>query len=1206
MKVPLKLNLLLIFLVLAISSCKNNRQTTLNIADDGWRLLPDTKAEWKNDSLYLPDEVNLAKLPVNPPTGGWEALNDKAGMEVKLPSTVEEHYWGKWGLRDYDHEYCYETVDKAVKNGNYVGVSWWWKKVDVPAGFKNKKAILFIRGARFRAEVYMNKKLVGYNIIEETSFTCDVSDAIIPGQENLLAIRITNPGGRLDWIDTELMKWGKYEFHKSRGFGGLDRGITLTAHEPVYFKDLYVLNTPTINKIDVHAIITNTTNENFSGALRYEMTDPDNHSLLIRTDKEINLAPLQTLDIAYELTNEQAVFWSVQNPKLYNLKVSIITSNKIKDWNEATDRTFGFRWFEPDGIGENAVLRLNGDRIRLISAISWGFWGHNGLFPTPELAEREVKAAKTFGMNCIQFHRNVGKTEVLDLQDKLGLLRYMEPGGGVSALGTKYSVDANSPDKKVDNTGANGEPRTFAEKFMEEKIMHMIRDHRSHPSLIMYSMQNEIAPDLRNPRIFHIIKRMHEEDPSRIIVLKSGIPPINQVWVKPYGKNLMYDEGNGYSGWWDRHTVGGPGTWQDNMYVNTDSFTHNPNNDEYFKALVTNERQQKRGKNERQQSGRQKHSPSKEIMMWGEMLGSAVCDNHEKIVNEIKSGIGTSYDLKEHEDALNAYNKFLDKWKFRPAFKTAGDLFLNIGDKCYDFWGRVIESARLSEDNDYLVISGWETTAIEDHSGLLDNLRHFKGNPELMSKRFAQLRPVVKPHKLVVAQGSKTVVDLFLLNETNKAHGKKYKLTIIAPDGKKQDAGIYDAPDYQKDKFVYLIAKGVETPVFANEGEYKLRFESLDNPEIFSEDGLLVVSTDLKIPVSKQIAVNSDSPELQNSLALMGVKAEAYNPEKNYDLIITSFTKISTGNSYRLDPKTRIKNTEDEELYRSLFWGDNRNLDLRFSDLPKGKVKVTLYFSELEMQEKGKRLFDVAINGKTVLKDFDIFATAGGMNVACSKTFTVNAPDGIIDITMPNRKADYGYFNAIKIEAGKKIIAVNCGGEAYTDKHGMVWGKYAPPVNLNKAMLDKVKDGASLIILSEGESLSDTYGKALADAGILKYNGIIGTALAPWMGSWYFVREHPVYVGLPVNCAMKSYYQVPVFNATGIMVDGDNVEIIAGYSKDHDCNIGAGTFLVKYGKGKILMHTIPGIVNGAKGIQTGMQPVMAKRLLLNSIEYLTK
>lgn len=59
------------------------------------------------------------------------------------------------------------------------------------------------------------------------------------------------------------------------------------------------------------------------------------------------------------------------------------------------------------------MLRLNGRRIRLYSSISWGYWGLNGMFPTPELAKREVDAAQAMGLNCLHFHRNVGKPEVM-------------------------------------------------------------------------------------------------------------------------------------------------------------------------------------------------------------------------------------------------------------------------------------------------------------------------------------------------------------------------------------------------------------------------------------------------------------------------------------------------------------------------------------------------------------------------------------------------------------------------------------------------------------------------------------------------------------------------------------------------------------------------------------------------------------------------
>jgi beta-galactosidase len=66
-----------------------------------------------------------------------------------------------------------------------------------------------------------------------------------PGQANRLAIRITNPGGRFDWRDSTTMTWGKAKLFASHGFGGLDRGLTLSVHPlAARIDDAWVLNTP--------------------------------------------------------------------------------------------------------------------------------------------------------------------------------------------------------------------------------------------------------------------------------------------------------------------------------------------------------------------------------------------------------------------------------------------------------------------------------------------------------------------------------------------------------------------------------------------------------------------------------------------------------------------------------------------------------------------------------------------------------------------------------------------------------------------------------------------------------------------------------------------------------------------------------------------------------------------------------------------------
>src|SRR5213595_308119 len=79
------------------------------IPDDDWRLWIDEKAEGKNDPRFLPEDISWqngvrcgkgSPLPVNEPTGGWGPLRANNGINITLPTPVEQHYWGKFGAGD--------------------------------------------------------------------------------------------------------------------------------------------------------------------------------------------------------------------------------------------------------------------------------------------------------------------------------------------------------------------------------------------------------------------------------------------------------------------------------------------------------------------------------------------------------------------------------------------------------------------------------------------------------------------------------------------------------------------------------------------------------------------------------------------------------------------------------------------------------------------------------------------------------------------------------------------------------------------------------------------------------------------------------------------------------------------------------------------------------------------------------------------------
>jgi hypothetical protein len=100
-----------------------------------------------------------------------------------------------------------------------------------------------------------------------------------------------------------------------------------------------------------------------------------------------------------------------------------------------------------------------------------------------------------------------------------------------------------------------------------------------------------------------------------------------------------------------------------------------------------------------------------------------------------------------------------------------------------------------------------------------------------------------------------------------------------------------------------------------------------------------------------------------------------------------------TGGSTALVPGRAIGNTVDDTLYQSERYG---SFSYSFT-MPEGSYLVTLKFAETHYTNSvpsGQRLFNVAINGTTVLTNFDVKFSAGGPNIAVDRTFAVNAGAG--------------------------------------------------------------------------------------------------------------------------------------------------------------------------------------------------------------------
>ncbi len=974
--------------------CFAAEQIDNDLSREGWRLWPDTAAKWDSDSIYLPDEVDLAKMPVNPPTGGWDALNDQQGIPVMLPSTVEEHYWDKLQKKKFtslDYEGHKKTTENEM-NGSYIGVSWWWRQFNAPSVPDGQRLLIHFRGARLRAEVYVNGKLCGYTIMDGLPFQADITSAVKPGAVNQLAVRITNPGGRLGWADIAY-NWGQYKIPSSRGFGGLDDHIVLETRAPVAITDLAVLNQPDPHKVTLLAEVENVSDRDINDQLDFSILDTK--ASVWTCKAKVSIAAGQTTQVRVEAHVPNAILWDLQSPRLYKAEVFLSSSPKTKN-----QRDFGFRWFNAEGIDEDALFRLNGKRIVLRSAIEWGYWAPNGYWAVPEQLQRSMDSAKALGLNCIQGHRHQTRPGVLDAQDRAGILRQWEPGGGrviweeKDPKGLKQNFKV-SPKGPVDTSGLGGEPRSFTERYMAARILQGVKRDRSHPALIIYNLQNESAIWCDNPNIYWIFRKIHELDPSRIITLHSGAKYANQAFMLPYSEEIRHDDGTGYAGWTDTHRVGTPGVYVDGLYRGPDAYWYWSDN-------------------------------RKEIVAWGEMGTSGSPDDHQRIVEWYRDNNRDGYDRAAHERILNSYNAFLDKYGFRNEFPTASTLFRQVGDKHYFIASKLMEQCRFNDVVDYIVLSGYESTTIDDHCGLLDMHRFPKGNPAILHASAESNLLAIRPRNVVVKKGDQIITDIHLVNETGRGGAGQLTVTATNVSGKQVFTREYPVQLVGGDRYGQLLQEAISIPA-TDEGYLAITGTLSFEGKSFVEktERVYVVNLDSAKP-SGRVAVLENGSLVKEAIRRdSGVTSIAYAPGVPCDALVLSPDSGEGAWASQLD--AILKQIHDDGM-RFVIWPDKmepvrdvlRALDKRGVMKLNGFVGACNepWFGAWQFSKKNHPLLAGLPSGRVMDWEYQVSIH---MNFGKANEF-----DGVL-MDAPGMESVVGYGRDHQVAVGSSVVRIPYG-----------------------------------------------------------------------------------------------------------------------------------------------------------------------------------
>lgn len=799
-----------------------------------WSMWLDTKACWSDDKLWLGNTDRVLQS-TSTPSCGWDDLF-KLGKSMTLPATVEEHFWGK-------------TENPYGVSGDYVGVSWFSTKFKIPDSQTGKRIFIEFESVRLRAEVYVNRKLAGVDLIFGADFKFDITDFVKPGQENELTVRITDPDGNFTWTDFNYHSWGNYKIPPSHGFGGITGRVNLTYAEKIYFDDLFIKNKPNFNSITAELTLRNTTNKPTTGTLIYQLFE----------DKELtrncySKTKTITLNSNESVTSEDielrnAKLWSPETPNLYYLKT---TWKGTDGTTESTVKRFGFRWFEVKNEKGERYFALNGKRIVLRTSISWGYWPLNGIYPTVDMAEKQILLAKKLGLNMLNFHRGIGQTVVLDKADELGLLYYEEPGG--------YKTGGNFNDD-------------FLKEYNRQRLFQMIKRDRSHPSLIIYNMINEISNRQPMPHEIQDLRDAANIDNTRIITytstnffkpLHGGTNPTTPTPVKSH--ILPYDTTVHMYGWWDQHFPDGPGVYCDRFYQGKEKIFRNSTN----KA---------------------------EIVMWGEDGAIGTPPRVELIKNEIGKSGKIGWDGDTYLNMYKAYNNFLNENKsFKNAFHTVDDFTRSFGNVAMYYQGRIIENIRIGNVVDCYVVNGWESEKIENHSGIVDVYRNPKGDAGILTHYNQALFVSVKIRNKVVEAGTSSITDFYIVNEKNIKGNCQLNIEITDKAGvvSKTSKAVKVAGGII---FGQLLLENYEIKA-PNEGYYTVKAELTQNDKSIAKGEDQLYSVDLKRTVKlPKVALYDDSTATighclkVSDIEYTAVDSKNFIPKNENILFVGSYNK---------------------------------------------------------------------------------------------------------------------------------------------------------------------------------------------------------------------------------------------------------------------------------------------------------------------------
>lgn len=413
--------------------------------------------------------------------------------------------WRQLNLpHDWSIEGPFAKTNQTGGAGGFLpsGVVWYRKHFTLPKTDAGKRVSIEFDGVMHNSDVWINGHHLGHRPNGYVSFAYPLTGHIHFGGDNVIAVRC-------DTSEQPASRW--------YAGGGIYRQVRLVVTDPVHIAHWGVfISTPEVSSnqatVNLQTCVTNTSSADRIITVQTTLFGPDGNSVAtIQSSRTLTNGTAGTWQ--QQVVLPKPALWNLNDPQLYHAASRILADDQTLD---TETNTFGIR----DAHFEAATgFWLNGKNFKIKGVCLHAGGGAFGAAVPLDVWRLRLAELKQLGVNAIRTAHNPPAPEFLDLCDRMGFLVMDE-------FFDCWTVGKNPYDYHL-----------YFEKWSRRDERDTIRRDRNHPSVIIYSVGNEIHDTPHAKLAKRILKGLievaHATDPTR---------PVTQALFRP---NVSHDYDDG-------------------------------------------------------------------------------------------------------------------------------------------------------------------------------------------------------------------------------------------------------------------------------------------------------------------------------------------------------------------------------------------------------------------------------------------------------------------------------------------------------------------------------------------------------------------------------------------------------------------------------------------------------------------------------------